>query len=264
MEENNVATMQQESATDTNVGTSTTAVNETPKQATEQSTQQSEPKQAFKVKYLHEEKEIPYEEAPTYIQKGMDYDRVRAKYEESKPVLSFVESLAQQNGMSVPDYLKAVEDYQRQQEIEALASQRSLDPELAEELYLLRQERQQREVQKQQQEVQERQNKEYVDFLNAYPDLKPEEIPTDVWRIKAEEGLPLKAAYKIYKAEQLESQLNTKQANQKNAEASTGSLTGNGSSSQNYISFDTFQKNKNDRNWVIKNFKQINDSRSKW
>ena len=87
MEENNVATMQQDTGTDTNVGSSST---EQTQQATEQSTQQSEPKQSFKVKYLHEEKEVPYEEAPTYIQKGMDYDRVRSKYEESKPVLTFV------------------------------------------------------------------------------------------------------------------------------------------------------------------------------
>lgn len=260
-ENNNVNTISQESS-ETNIN-SNSDVNNT--QSLDTSVNQTdESSKAFKVKYLHEEKEIPYEEAPTYIQKGMDYDRIRSKYEESKPVLSFVEELAQRNGMNVNEYLQAVKDYERQQEIETLSTQNSLDPELAEELYLLRQERQEKESQKQQMAIQERQNKEYLDFVNAFPDVKPEEIPNDVWRIKDEEGLPLKVAYKLWEGDSLKRKLQINETNQANASSSTGSLTGNGSSSPTFISYDTFNKNKNDRNWVMKNFKQINDSRKNW
>ena len=231
-------------------------------QTLEQPTQQET--KSFKVKHLHEEKEIPYEEAPTYIQKGLDYDRVKQKYEDSKPVIGFVEKLAQQNGMSVQDYLKAVDEYQRQQEIETLAQQRSLDPELAEELYLLRQERQERLTQKQQQEQQTKQQQEYLDFFDEFPTVKPEEIPDEVWRIKAERGISITDAYYRYENKLIKNKTAIEETNKKNAESSTGSITGNGDTSSEFISADMFNKNRSNRDWVMKNFEKINKSRSKW
>jgi hypothetical protein len=228
MEDNlNVATIPQDTtAIETNVSTNI--------DSSIQETQSMQP-QTFKVKHLHEEKEISFDEAPTYIQKGMDYDRVKSKYEESKPVIGFVEKLAQQNGMTVPEYLKAVEDYDRQQEIESLASQRNLDPELAEELYLLRQDRKQREVQHQTQAQKEKQNQEFQEFfkyfegVNKRPFSDKDEIPAEVWNANAQ-GIPLKYAYAEHHANQLESKLQLQQTNQANSNTSTGSVTGNGAS----------------------------------
>lgn len=271
MDENNVTTTSQENVVDSNTdiranegtgadnaqveGNSTVADN---------ATTENESK-SFKVKHLHEEKEIPFDEAPTYIQKGLDYDRVKTKYEESKPVLGFVERLAQQNGMTVPEYLKAVEEYERQQEIENLSQNNGLSEELAEELYLSRQERKQRESERQQQENQQRQQQEYIDFLNQFPQVKAEEIPKEVWETKASNpNISLTDAYIRHEYSKLQQKIKAQEVNAENANTSTGSVTGNGTSTGDYISFDTFQKNKTDRNWVIKNLKQITESRSKW
>lgn len=256
--------MPTDSGTDANVATNTADTQQTTEPTTEQTTQQSTP-QSFKVKHLHEEKEVLFSEAPTYIQKGMDYDRVKAKYEDSKPVISFVERLAQQNGMAVPEYLKAVEEYERQQEIEALAQQRSLDPEMAEELYLLRKDRQERELQRQEAEKQAKQNQEYIDFMNQFPDVKPESIPVEVWHMKANNpGISLTDAYIRHEYNSLKSKVQAVETNTKNAEASTGSLTGNGSTSSDFIDSATFEKNKDDRRWVMQNLSKIMKSRANW
>lgn len=247
---------------DINVG-SNDAINET-SQKTEQQTVNDNQQQSFKVKYLHEEKEIPYSEAPTYIQKGMDYDRVKSKYEESKPVLSFVERLAQQNGLSVPDYLKAVEEYEKQQEIEALSQKNSLDPELAEELYLLRQERQQRQTAKQQQDQEARQQQEYIEFINQFPDVKPDAIPNEVWQIKANNNLTITDAYIRHEYNKLREKINAQETNLKNANVSTGSLTGNGNATSDFIDAKTFENKKDDRRWVMQNLDRIMKSRAKW
>jgi hypothetical protein len=205
------------------------SVMETTQESMETTTEQT-PQQAFKVKHLHEEKEIGFDEAPTYIQKGLDYDRIKTKYEDSKPVIGFVEKLASQNGMTVPEYLKAVEEYERRQEIDNLANQRNLDPELAEELYLSRQERQQRKAQETQREMEERNKQEYVDFINEFPDVKPEDVPAEVWEMKNKNpNISISDAYIRYERNQLKAKLSATEVNQKNAETSTGSVTGNGS-----------------------------------
>lgn len=59
----------------------------------------------FHVKYMDEEKTITAEEAPALIQKGMDYDRIRVKYDEAKPVMEFMSRYARQANMSMAEYL---------------------------------------------------------------------------------------------------------------------------------------------------------------
>lgn len=236
----------------------------TTQQSTQQETQQTP--QSFKVKHLHEEKEVSYDEAPTYIQKGMDYDRVKGKYEESKPVLDFVERIAKQNGMDVQTYLRAVEDYERQQEIENMSQQNNLSPELAEELYLLRQERQQKEVMSRQQQHEESQRKEYIDFISQFPDIKPEEIPSDVWEIKANNPhLSITDAYIRHEYKSLRNKEVAQKTNHVNADTSTGSVTGQGSPNESgYISYEAFESNRSNQSWVNKNYKKILESRAKW
>lgn len=212
--------------------------------AQEVAPQETTQEQVFKVKHLHEEKSISYDEAPTYIQKGLDYDRVKGKYEESKPLVGFVEKLASQNGMSVPDYLKAVEEYEKQQEIETIASQKNLDPELAEELYLSRQERKQRQEQETQRQQADREKQEYLDFLNEFPEIsKPEDVPQEVWEIKKNNpNLTITDAYIRHERGQLKAKLSAQETNKANAESSTGSVTGNGTSAPVELSDEAIEK----------------------
>ena len=224
-------------------------------------------RELVKVKHLHEEKEIdPYsDEGKAYIQKGMDYQRVKDKYESSKSTSDFVENLARQQGMSVEDYIKAVNESQKQQEIENLANARGLDTEMAEELYLLRQERKERAAREQEFQAKERQNQEYMDFFKEFPDVSAEQIPAEVFELSAKNpNMSLTDAYIRHEYNQMKNKAKTEQVNAKNAEATTGSVTGNGESKTDYITAASFEKNKHDRNWVVKNFDKINKSRSKW
>lgn len=272
MEENiNVDTIPQSDGT---ISENETVQQETTQQSTETTTQETTETPKYKVKVLEAdqsgkynriEKELSVEELISHAQMGMDYSRVKGKYEESKPVIGFVERLAQQNGMTVPEYLKAVEEHERQQEIESLSQNNGLPQELAEELYLSRQERKQREVEKQHQQQQARQQQEYIDFLNEFPSVKPDEIPKEVWETKANNpSISLTDAYIRHEYNKMQQKFKAQEVNAENANASTGSVTGNGNTTNDFISYTTFEKNKNDRSWVMKNFDKITKSRSNW
>jgi hypothetical protein len=252
--------------------TETTVPQETTVTPVENTTQTEtvtqEAPRTVKVKHLHEEKEIdPFtDEGKSYLQMGMDYSRVKSKYEESKPVIGFVEKLAQQNNMTVPEYLKAVEEYERQQEIETITQNNGLAPELAEELYLSRQERKERESQKQKEAEENNRKQEFLSFVQEFPTVNVEAIPADVWDMKFNLGISLTDAYIRHDYNNLKKQQQIQQANAENAQITTGSLTGNGStnSSGDFISYDVFEKNKANRDWVVKNLTKISQSRAKW
>lgn len=81
-------------------------------------TVQSEP--FLKVKYLQEEKDLTRDEALEYAQKGMDYDRIREKYDALSPykdVISNLEALAKRNGMSLVDYAEKLKNVEKEYEV---------------------------------------------------------------------------------------------------------------------------------------------------
>ena len=224
-----------------------------------------EEKQYFKVKHLHEEKEIPYDEAPTYIQKGLDYDRVKSKYEASKGTLDFVENLARREGMGVDEYIQAVNEYNERQQVEEIASKHGMPPELAEELYLLRKERKEKQAMQAEVEAKEKKQQDYMKFFQEFPDVKPEDIPTEVFdMINKNPSMSLVDAYIRHDYNTLKGKLNTEKVNAKNSQATTGSVTGDTTNKSNYISKEVFEKNRTDKEWVRKNFEALNKSRAKW
>ena len=66
-----------------------------------------EPKM-WTLRYMDADKQVSESEMITLAQKGMDYDRIRGKYDESKPVMELFGSFAKQAGMSISDYLSAI------------------------------------------------------------------------------------------------------------------------------------------------------------
>jgi hypothetical protein len=241
-------------------------VNEEETTATE--VQETTPdRELVKVKHLHEEKEVdPYtDEGKAYIQKGLDYDRVKTKYESSKSTLDFVESLAKQQGMAVDDYIKAVNESQRQQEIESLAIANGLNDEMAEELYLLRQERKDRATKEQEYQAKERENQEYMQFFNEFPNISAEQIPNEVFELRAKNpSMSLTDAYIRHEYNAMKNKDKAAEVNANNAEGSTGSVTGNGEAKTTYITKDSFEKNRHDKTWVRKNYEKLIASRPKW
>ena len=135
----------------------------------------------LEIKHLDKEYKLSRDEAKAYAQKGYDYDRIRTKYDESKPVLSFLEELAKESGYSTTtEYIEAAREWKKQQELNKLVQQ-NIPEEYAKEIMESRTFREQFTAQQEAAREQERRNKEFDTFLQTYPDVKAEDIPTEVW-----------------------------------------------------------------------------------
>jgi hypothetical protein len=261
MEELNTGTTISPEVTTDNYASDTTEI------GTEDTTQSTEPvieQPKIKVKFNHEEKELSYDEAVQLAQKGMNYDKQveRLKQLETDPRLSFVEEMANAYGMSPQQYIEAVKEAQEQERLNQLIEQ-NIPEEYAREMLESRKFREQFESEKRHKEQEERQMREYQDFFETFPNVKVEDISQETW-LKVNQGVPLKYAYMEHENSILKREKNAQEVNAKNAETSTGSVTGNGKSINEYISAEEFQAKKSDRNWVIKNLSKISASRSKW
>ena len=107
----------------------------------------------FKVKFNHEEKELGYDEAVPLIQKGMNYDKLQERLQalESDPRLSYVEKQAERHGLTVTEYLQAVEAQERQAELDDLVAN-NIPEEYAKEMLAARKDREERAAEKKAQE----------------------------------------------------------------------------------------------------------------
>lgn len=203
-----------------------------------QEEQQLTPEQIrFKVKYNHEEQELGYDEAVPLIQKGMNYDKLQERIGqlESDPRLSFIEELANEQGMDVNEYLDAVKSAREDAELRKLVES-NIPEEYAKEMLENRKFRDQQKEEQQKKADEEKKNAEFGEFFEFFKqandrDYDPgkDQIPQEVWDAHAQ-GTPLKFAYMQHHNQQLKSQLKTFKQNETNAKrAPVGSLTSFGS-----------------------------------
>lgn len=197
--------------------------------------------------------------------------RERQKYEtelKNHPHLSYLEQKAQRFGITVEQLIENDQKWEQQQKLNELV-QNNIPKEYAEKLlkvdeleqWKAQTEQQRQEEQRKQQEQQYRQQM-YAEFLQMYPDVKPEQIPKEVWQL-VNQGHRLASAYAIHENKLLKQQYQTQQANFKNAESSTGSVKTQGKTG-GYISREQFDANKGNMNWVMKNLDLIEESRKHW
>ena len=226
----------------------------------------------FKYKYNHEEKEIPLEEARTLVQKGANYDKIIEKLEalESSPSLKFVEKQALKNNMTTEEYLDAVAKEEVNSEISRIAEDEGVSANVAEKLYKATKLEEKTVADTKTAKEKEQQDKYMTDFVKQYPDVK--EVPQEVWDRFAEGNISLVDAYtntsmkselqelkdKLSKYEDKE-QIQNK--NSENAGASTGSVTGNGSTDH---LFTRDQVKNMSREEVNKNYSKVMESQKQW
>lgn len=67
----------------------------------------------------------------------------------------------------------------------------------------------------------------YAEFLAEYPDVRPQEIPEEVWRDAQEQG-SLLAAYRKWENAQLKARLEALEQNDRNRRAAVGPAAGEG------------------------------------
>jgi hypothetical protein len=188
---------------------------------------------------------------------------------QNNPALSFIENIAKSNGMTVNQYIEAANRQMEQERLNQLIQQ-NIPEELAKEIMENRKFREQYESKQKTIEEQERKNADYQAFITSFPDVKPDTIPAEVWQ-EANKGKSLVDAYTRYENQQLKAQLakfaqsqQTQQTNQANASSSTGSVTGEGTVPNGYISKEEFEKHRGDMKWVKSHYDELNKSMSKW
>lgn len=183
--------------------------------------------QRFKLKHLGEESEVDLDTVIALAQKGMDYDHVREERDNLKADSaatakwkaqeSFLKELADSSGITVEQLMEntrarmLMSNDENLTEEEALAKVREANKTT-----------EKKEEPKAEATPEERRQAMFASFLAAYPNVKAEEIPQEVWE-DAGRTYDLNGAYQRWENRQLRKEIETLRQNQKNKERSTGS-----------------------------------------
>lgn len=195
-----------------------------------------------KVKYNGESVNIEsIDDLITNFQKGLNYDKKQEQYEnlQNSKVEQYVSKKAKELGMSVDDYIDQVENYEREQEkqkeqkrLEEMINN-GVPEDVAKEVIAtsqLRKQLQEKENQLKEQEERTKaendKNKQYADFVEQFPNVKPEDIPREVFENAQNSNLV--SAYKDWLIKDLETRIQIKEQNEKNAKSAIGSVTETG------------------------------------
>ena len=203
----------------------------------------------FDLKYMGEIKTVGREEVVTLAQKGLNYDRVLGERDTAKAEVtrlqeyeSFLQELAGPDNLSIEDLIDSTR-------AEVLAKKEGLDPAVALQRIKLDRDKRAFEAQKSKEQAdqrakqaeEERQQEDFKRFVQAYPGVKAQDIPAEVWE-KVRGGVPLVTAYAQHENKQLreenealKAKVETAEQNKKNKERSTGSQSSAGKSSKKDI-----------------------------
>lgn len=194
----------------------------------------------IKVKYNHQDMELPYEEAVTHIQKGMNYEKAveRARQESRDSYIAEQGYVWNDKPITTEaEYKQAL----KEQELYQKYQEQGLPDEVINELLESKKFRQQFESERQTKSDQEKKNSEYTEFFEYFKQENgrdfnsvTDSIPQEVWDMTAK-GKTLTDAYTYHTNKQLktkvaeyEAKLKANETNLSNASSSTGSVTGNG------------------------------------
>lgn len=162
-------------------------------------TQETAP-EGIRVKYNKEERIIPTEEAPTWIQKGLNYDKLQERAATLEAQAKALERTAKVYGFGdVDSYLAALDKYEREQEIRAEAEKLGVDESvIIEHLAPLKQKLTEYEQQMQsvkEKEAQLRLEQEVNRLKTTYPDF--EQYQLDALQLVIDKGYGIEDAYKL-------------------------------------------------------------------
>jgi len=178
----------------------------------------------------------PGDITPELLQKGVDYDRIRTKYDEAKPVMEVFSGLAKANGMTVEEYVRVVRAAVKKADgMSEEEADRAIELEDREAAVAAR-EAEQQESEAAAGRQSERISADLREFAAAFPDAykqaetNPETIPQSVWEA-VRSGLSLTAAYARHAVESAnnaakaaQDQANAAALNRKNSARSAGSM----------------------------------------
>lgn len=197
------------------------------------------------LRHMDEVRQVGEADMVVLAQKGLDYDRIRGKYDESKPVMELFGSFARQAGMSIPDYVSFIRTQAKQasgmSEAEARRTVELEDREAAvsaKEAVEAQRQNGANQAAQARAAAEARRNADIAEFQRLFPDAAkdPKAIPQEVWA-SVRSGMSLVSAYSKYAVDQAnaarqaaEQKAAASAQNQQNASRSTGSMQSAGES----------------------------------
>ena len=195
----------------------------------------------FELKHLDETRTVSREEVITLAQKGMDYDRIRTKYDELKAGEAqrsaheaFLKELADSAGQSVEDMIDTARA--RMLANKATAEGKTLSEEDA--LEQIKQEKAKQAPAEKPESAEEKSTEKdreterqqsFLRFSREFPEVKAEEIPAEVWKDFAEGKGDLADLFARQENKRLKAELAAMKQNEENRKKSTGSRATAGS-----------------------------------
>lgn len=185
--------------------------------------------QRFKLKVNGEEIEVNRDEVITLAQKGKDYDRVKTERDNLKEdsatlaklkgYETFLKELAEggEEAMTIEQLMENTRARMLMSKDESLTEEEALKK-----VREANKTAEKKEPEKAEATPEERRQAMFANFLAAYPNVKAEEIPQEVWE-DAGRTFDLNGAYQRWENRQLRKEIETLRQNQKNKERSTGS-----------------------------------------
>ena len=183
-----------------------------------------------KVKYNGESVDIKsIDDVVANYQKGLNYDNLKAKSEKSdNAVIDYVTSKARSMNMTPEQYIDKVKSYEEEQKKNAQEQEvqkmveRGVDEETARrvartEAYMETLKAREEELNRQEEarKAEAQKDKEYQEFLKAYPGIEVDKIPQEVF--ESAKGSNLLSAYQAYENKQLKEKIKQLEQNTKNA-----------------------------------------------
>jgi len=168
-------------------------------QQTGEAQPQAEP-QYFNVKYNKEDMQIPYDQAPDYIQKGLNYDK---QVERLNTYQSDLERVARVSGYDSVEEMRAALS-EHEQELEANQwREQGIDPDAMNKFLENHPDIQYARQMKAEQAAAKQFDQYVSEFNQAHPDVKPEDVSQEVFNLMDTKGLSLTEAYRIHNYDQL-------------------------------------------------------------
>ena len=199
------------------------------------------------LRHMDEEKQVNESEMVVLAQKGMDYDRIRAKYDEAKPAMEMLAQFAKKAGVSTAEYITAIRAQAKQAEgMSEAEAKRAVDLEDREARVAVREAEENARVARAneaataQSAADQRRAAEIAEFQKTFPEAAkdPKSIPPEVWA-EVKQGVSLVGAYAKYAIknanaakESAQREAASAKQNNKNAERSTGSMKSAGEESK--------------------------------
>jgi hypothetical protein len=201
--------------------------NETPIQ--QELTQNQEPvttqePQFFELKYNKEPVKVSYDEAPTYIQKGLNYDKV---YQQSQEYKQDLELFSDLTGIPFDELRQRALEAKQQQQLQRY-EEAGINPDVLNQFLSSHPDIQYAKEMRAREQEQQQIKSEVDQLRERFPDLQASELTDELFQLREQRNIPLLHAYLEMNFSKLAQQKEQEaiQKIQNNAVTSPGSLGG--------------------------------------